>query len=226
MGSIDPALIKFYAAVATDGGGIDFSSQQTSSVVGNEIARITASERRDGIIKYVKQYVVNENAETWGPVAVYLSSLPIMAPNVEVAIALTGSKSRLSTASTLTGTATFAFGTTIFTSDDLTSEVRAGESVFNSDDDDASKSAVISSVTATTIVLETAYLGTAGSGKGIAVCPATYLQFRSPVQYDYDMESPTLAPLSPVGIWKQYRVLPACPPYSLDGFTLKIEELG
>lgn len=226
MGSIDPTLIKFYAAVATDGGDIDLSSQQTSSITGNEISRITASERRDGTTKYAKQYVMNENAETWGPVGVYLSALPLMTPNVEVAIALTGTKSRLSTASTLTGTATFAFGTTIFTSDDLTSEVRAGESVFNSDDDDASKSAVISSVTATTIVLETAYLGTAGSGKGIAVCPATYLQFRSPVQYDYDMESPTLAPLSPVGIWKQYRVYSACPPYSIDGFTLKIEELG
>lgn len=226
MGSIDPALIKFYAAVATDGGDINPSALQTSSVVGNEISEITTAERSTGTVRYVKQYIVNENSSSFGPFKVYLDSQSQYTPNTGVGFAITGSKSRSQTASTLTGTAVFTATGYLTTSSDLREEVAIGEKVYNSTDDSAVFGVEILEVASTYIQLSAGYAGTYGSGKGISVCPASSLTYISPVSSS-DPLCPilTLGQNEKVGIWKCYEVFMGCPQFENDWFTLIFEEI-
>lgn len=224
MGAIDPTLLKFYAAVATLGGGPDFSAEQTSGQIGNEISKITVDERTVGSIRYAKQFLRNENADAWANVNVYLTSRTQISPNTDISFALTGTKSMLETASVLSGTAVFTATGWITTSTDLTQEVNVGEMVFNSTADDISKSKRISAIGASYIQLEGGYTGTATTGT-ISVAPATSALFISPT-YSDDPTSPTIdvPAMGVCGVWKRYQVWDGCPQFTNDWFTLTFEE--
>jgi hypothetical protein len=224
--NIDANNLKFYAAAAATGGEIDGSHLQTSSTLGNEIGTILKAERESGTIKYVKQFLKNENADQWGPVKVYLSSLPKYMPDTVLAFTLAGSKSRSDTSVELSGTATFTATTLITTSTDLTGEVMAGESVFNSTDDAVSKCVPVLEVATTHIILASPYAGTTGSDKTISVAPATMFQYIAPTTVD-DTLSPTVTVVAGgfVGTWKRYEVKENCPPFSNDSFSIMYEEI-
>lgn len=224
--SVDPSNLRFYAATMSTGGAIDLAHLQTSSVLGNEIATILKSEREIGAIKYVKQFLKNENADPWGPLKVYLSDLTLYIPDTGISFTLAGSKSRYDQPATLSGTAVFTATTLITTSADLTSEVMAGESVFNSTDDAATKCIPILEVASTHIVLSSAYAGTAGSGKSISVAPATMFTFIAPTNADSAL-APTITLLAGgvVGTWKRYEVKENCPPFANDAFSIMYEEI-
>lgn len=226
MGTIDPALIKFYAAVASDGGGINLSALQTSSVVGNEISEITTAERTAGAYRYVKQFVLNENAGSFGPFKVYLSSQTQYSPNTNIAFAISGSKSRIQTASALSGTAVFTATGYITTSNDLRQEVASGEKIYNSTNDSALFGVEVLEVASNYIQLSAGYAGTYGSGKAVSVCPATTLTFISPMSAS-DVVCPviTLEQAEALAIWKRYEVVGGCPQFENDWFTFNFEEI-
>lgn len=213
----------FYRSVATDGGDIDISSPETTSVVGNEIATITNAERTAGVIKYTKQFLKSTNDVDWEPVVVYLSSKTACAPNTEISFALTGTKSRISTASALSGSATVTATGYIYPSVDLREEVATGEKIFNSDDGVA-YAVFIDEITSTYIKTRTAYAGTSGTGKTLMVAPGTMAEFRAP-ESSADITAPTTIVLAGKtrGIWKRYQVWDGCPAYSNDSFTVTFE---
>ncbi len=222
--SVDVSNLKFYASVSTLGGGPDLSRQQTSGQIGNEISKITVAERATGTTRYVKQFLRNENTDEWANIKVYLSSRTQYSPNTDISFALTGTKSMLETASVLSGSATFTATGWITTSMDLTQEVNVGEMVYNSSSDEISKARRISSMGASYIQLDAAYIGTLGSGS-ISVAPATTALFISPM-YNDDPASPTVTiPASGTcGVWKRYIVWDGCPQFTNDWFTLTFEE--
>ena len=223
--SVDPANLKFYRSLTKEGGAIDLSHLQTSGVLGNEISRISAAERSTGTIRYVKQFLRNENDMSWGPVSIYISSPPQYSPDTVLGFALTGSKSMLHTASVLSGTAIFTATGFITTSVDLQDEVKAGECIFNSSDDTPVRAVKITTVASTHLQLESAYIGTLGSWKEISVAPATMSRFVAPVSSS-DTLSPveTFTPYRSVGMWKRYEVKMGTPPFANDWFTVRFEE--
>lgn len=222
---VDPANIRFYRSEYETGGNIDLNRLQVSSVVGNEISRISKTERELGTTRYVKQFVRNENNMAWGPLKVFLSALTQYAPYTEISFVLAGSKSMATTSAVLSGTATFTATGYLTTSNDLRGEVCAGECVYNSSDDGVTRANKITEVASTYIQLESAYIGTLGSGKQISVAPATMSRYISPVSGS-DSISPTviLDAYGSVGVWKCYRVLENAPQFANDYFTLKLEE--
>lgn len=221
--TLDPDYIGFYGSIDTDGGAIDPSKPQSSGVVGEEFSRISIAERQTGTIRYAKQFVKNDNDEDWEDVKPYIQYQTSLAPNTGAAFALTGSKSRLSTASALSGTATLTATGWIETSVDLREEVATGEMLFNATDSVA-KAVRISDMSDRWIQLEGAYTGTTGSAVQLMVAPAITSQFISPTSVD----SPS-APITIIlarktrGIWKQYTVWDNCPPFSNDWFTVIFE---
>lgn len=224
---IDTSLLKFYAPASTLGGEINLASLQTSSLVGNEISSISTLERSTGTMRYVKQFLRNESPDAFGLCKVYLSARTQYSPNTGIAFALSGSKSRLTTASALSGTAVITATGYITTSSDLRLEVACGERVFNSTDDLVTYSVEVSEVASTYIQLNAAYIGTIGAGKTISVAPATMSTFISPVSAD-DPVSPSvsIATLDSIGVWKRYEVFAGCPAFENDWFTLTFEEVS
>lgn len=223
--AVDVANLKFYAAASPLGGDIDLSAEQTSAVIGNEIARITATERTQGTEKYVKQFLRNENAEDWEDVRVYLSSRTQLTPNTTISIAITGTKSMLQTASALSGSATVTATGWFATSSDLRQEIKPGERVYNSTNDTLAQAQRVYEVGQTYIKLESGYSGTAGAGKTLAVAPATMALFISPTSVE-DITSPIIdiPSMGVCGVWKRYIVLGGCPQFSNDWFTTTFEE--
>lgn len=214
--------LLFYSAVATDGGAANLSAQETSDVLGNEIATITNAERISGTIKYKKQFLHNANDEDWAAVVVYLSSKTAYSPNTDISFALTGTKSRLTTASALSGTATVTATGYIFPDTDLREEVATGEMIFNAEDT-AATAVYIDQITASFIKTRVAYAGATGSGKTLMVAPATMASFISP-ETASDVTAPTAAVLAgkSLGIWKRYQVWDGCPAYANDTFAITV----
>jgi hypothetical protein len=221
--TLDAANFKFYASVSTLGGGINLSSPQTTGVVGNEFSTITNAERATGTIKYRKQFIKNENAEDWTSVKVFFKYKTTNAPNTEVLFAISGSKSMLTTASTLSGSATVTATGYFFTSVDLRGEVATGEMAYNAEDS-LSKAVFIEEITSTYIRTRTPYTGATGESKQLMVAPATMANFIGPISKD-DSTSPLIDLLAggTVAIWKSYLVWNGCPAYSNDAFTLQFE---
>lgn len=223
--TIDVNSLKFYAAVATAGGSIDLSNEETSGVVGNEISKITSSERSTGTTRYVKQFLRNENGDVWAGVRVYLSARTQLSPKTDIAFALTGTKSMLESASTLSGTGTVTATGWISTTADLRQELFPGEMIYNSTNDTLQQAQRVESVGSSYIKLEAGYYGTLGSGVGLSVAPATMALFISPVSID-DPVSPLvdIQSMGICGVWKRYLVWDGCPQFTNDWFTLTFEE--
>lgn len=223
--SVDPANIRFYASMYPSGGDIDPSKPQISAIIGNEISRISRAERKNGTIRYAKQFVRNENDMEWGPLNVYFSNLTQYSPNTSVSFALTGTKSTIDVCVELSGVATVTASGHFSTSVDLRNEVKAGEQIFNSSDDTISKATKIKEVASTYIQLERAYIGTLGANKTLSVCPATMSQFVAPTSHTDELSPEiTIGIMEYVGMWKRYEVFEECPPFSNDWFTIVYEE--
>lgn len=215
--------IKFYHSLSSYGGDIDPLHLQVSSVIGNEIARITSNERQTGTVKYTKQYIRNENDMTWGPVCIYLSSRT-QSSNTQISFSMAGSKSMLTTSATLSGVAIVTATGFLTTTADLRGEVAAGECVYNNEDGVA-KAIAVREVASTYIQLDAAYIGTLGSGKLLSVAPATMSRYIAPIT-STDPLTPlaTIGSMEYIGMWKRYEVYPLCPPFSNDWFVVKYEE--
>lgn len=220
---IDTGNLVFYAAESADGGAIDLSSPQTSAVLGEEFSKVSIAERSTGTVRYAKQFILNSNGEDWTNVKVYLSSLTSLSPNTGAAFALTGSKSRLETASLLSGTATLTATGWVETSVDLREEVATGEQIFNGSDL-LSNAVRIADMSSTWIRLDGPYTGTVGDAVELMVAPALTAQFISPTSADAS-SSPTthICAGRTRGIWKQYQVWETCPAFSNDTFAVTFE---
>ncbi|HQN90915.1 MAG TPA: hypothetical protein PK336_01425 [Methanoculleus sp.] len=226
MSEIDPALFEFYRAVATDGGGIG-TSLMVSSTLNNEFDRISSNELLNGTTRYSKQFIKNLNASDWNGVVIYFEALTTRNPYTEISMCPSGSKSKLYDSVTLSGHATVTASGYFETSSDLRLELGAGEMVFNYTDDTVAFAGQVSEVTETHVILKYPYGGTLGAGKVLAVAPATMSMYVYPKSQTGIVVYPpvTIPAGAAIAVWKKYRVIPGCPQYANDWFTLKIEEV-
>lgn len=212
---------------ATQGGDIDTASAITTNTSQNIFPNVTDSQRVAGLTDYRKIYFRNENTDTYtGAYAWIGANTP--AANDQVYICAAGTISMKSTATSLSGTATWTNGATnVDTSSDLTLQVRPGESIYNSTDDAYTLAATVYSVTATQILLVATYGGTTGDSKGISVASAdtfgTWVQPSTKGDATAINMGDVASTNGYYGIWIKRVVDAGCAGYTNNTFEIDVE---
>ena len=223
--AIEISLLKFYAPMnATDpasaeyGGDVNTSAQMTTDVIDNEFDYVTNAERISGLIDYRKQFIRNENSESWEAVKLYISPNTTATMDT-VDICQAGTLSLLG-ATALLSSATYQTATVLVVESDLTLSIRPGEWVYSVVNDGSMASAKeVLSVSSTTVTL-TASFGTSTEGTDvIAVCPATMFTYAAPNSNVTGYSVGTIPASASAGVWKRRTVQPNATGQSNNSFT-------
>lgn len=211
---LSTASIKYYAPISEEGGNIDLSAPQTSSVSNNEFPNVTDEQRQNGLVDYRKQFVRNENVDYWESVRVWISSQPLAGDTLK--ICQTGSLSLLNATVSLE-TATFVTATRMTFSSSLYQYIMPGDWIYNcTHDTEAATIRLVTYVSTTTgdVTVASAF-GTPTSGPMLmALAPATRYLYTAPSSYGDGIVVGQINPNEYTAVWKQ-RTVPAF----IDGFS-------
>lgn len=228
--TINVSLLKFYPPVnATDpassgyGGDANIAATQTSGQLGNEFRDVTNEERISGLIDYRKQFLRNENADTWESVKVWVSQ-NTLAPDDTVDICQAGTLSLLG-ATSLLGAASYVTTATVLNfAFDPHLAVRPGEWVYSVTNDATMASPKeVATVTNSTVVLVEAFGTSTADPDTIAICPATMFTFSSPASKSVGKFVGDVASNNAVGVWKRRTVSPNAAGYTNNSFIVTWE---
>lgn len=222
---INTSLLKCYKPVnATDpasdgyGGDIDLTAEMTSDVINNEFDDVSSAERVSGLIDYRKQFLRNENADTWENIKVYISpNTPATMDIIEICQA--GTLSVLG-ATVLLGTATYESATVLVFESDVTYAVSPGEWVYSVMNDSAiSAAATVASVSGFNVTLSASF-GSSTTGEDvIGVCPATMFSYSAPSSIGDGLLVGSVASNQCRGVWKRRTVDADATGQSNNSFT-------
>lgn len=217
---LSTASIKFYAPASDDGGGINLSALQTSSVLENEFPNVTDEQRQAGLVDYRKQYVRNENTDYWDFIRVWIQSQPPAGDSIK--ICQTGSLSLINATASL-GTATFLSGTVLNFASCKYRYVMPGDWVYDMTHD--TEAATIREITDVSTnsgeVTVASAFGTPTDGDHeIVIAPATRFSYSSPSSYGDGLDVGKLENNQYSAVWKQRTVPAFTDGYSNDNFTV------
>lgn len=228
--SIDVSKIKFYAPInSTDpasagyGGDVNTTATQTSGTLNNEFDDVTNDERISGLVDYRKQFIRNENADSWEEVKVWVAS-NTPAPDDTIDICQAGTLSLLG-ATALLGSGTYVESATIVTfASDILFAVRPGEWVYSvTYDGTILQSRQVATVSQYKVTLASAFGSSTAGTDVIAVCPATMFTFSAPASKADGLVIGTIPATTAVGIWKRRTVTAGAAGYANDTFTVRWE---
>ena len=210
--TLDTDLLKFYgpsnwdSSLSNYGGDISLASLMTSSVSQNEFPNVTNAQRETGLIDYRKQFIRNENADSWVQVCVFLYPNTTSLDDT-IDICQAGSYSQLN-ATVVLGSATFTTATIMQFQFPVIRAVRPGEKIYNITTDPTGANArVISSVSvASTVTILTAFGGATTGTNQIVIRPAIEFTYSAPATTTTALSVGSITGNTYTGLWKRRTV--------------------